>query len=108
MQKYCLMITQSKDKTADYLAEKMGSHTKVSRINVDQLQSYELSFTNEGFTMYNPEENHQLQTADIFSVYYRKIAFPDLSMYEHQYHSLMQKEIMSLIEGIAETVGERC
>ncbi|WP_340025086.1 hypothetical protein MHI24_07845 [Paenibacillus sp. FSL K6-1096] len=48
-----------------------------------------------------------IEDNSIDAVYYRKPMMPDMSLYNYKFHSLMQRDILTLIEGIAEIVGKR-
>lgn len=78
------------------------SNIKVSffRFNVDQLNEYKLSITNKGWSISHHDE--YITNYNIVSIYYRKPTFPDLSEYEESYHSMIHKDILTIINGIVD------
>ncbi|MGF7047618.1 glutathione synthase/RimK-type ligase-like ATP-grasp enzyme [Paenibacillus sp. DS2015] len=104
--KKVLVITQSEDQTVDYLMKTYGSEIQWYRLDVNRLDQYHIQIQNDRIHITNEVES--ISDDEITGLYYRKVAFPDLNSFENQYIPFMQKEIMSLVEGIAETVGYSC
>lgn len=96
--KNVLIITSSIDYTVDYIIAK---YKKISfyRLNVDMLPYYKIEITENGWLISTDE---WCVTSDfIYSIYYRKPRLPNISIYEPQYINMIQKDIITLIEGIA-------
>lgn len=77
------------------------------RLNVDYLHEYSINITNDTAVVRNLKMG-EVYSEEINALYYRKPAFPDFSAYKEEYIPLMQKDIMCLVEGIAETIGTNC
>lgn len=102
-----LVVTQSKDVTVDYLISTYSDYIYWFRINVDQLDDYQIQVTNEGVILAKGNI-WSISSSCIDAVYYRKISLPDLSSYESHYIPMMQRDIMNFIEGIVETFDKPC
>jgi glutathione synthase/RimK-type ligase-like ATP-grasp enzyme len=103
----CLMaITHSKDKTVDYLMHKYKSRVKWFRLNADLLDTYDITMTVNGLIIRCSE--YEVADNQIDSVLYRKIVYPELAQYYSEYIPLLQRDILSFVEGIAETLGSTC
>lgn len=97
-----LIITSSFDLTADYLITKFNKECNFYRLNFDKIFEYEISVTANEIFFKN--SNQSFTISDIDSIYYRKIAFPDLSdFYDVKYHNYVKKELYTLITGIVES-----
>ncbi len=96
------LITSSYDETADYLISKYTSNTiEFFRINIDKMEEYIFLVRNDGWQIvFNDKE---ISNKNIESIYYRKPEFPNLSIYEFKYRSLIKKDIYALITGIADS-----
>ncbi|MFF2528842.1 hypothetical protein ACFVS2_07995 [Brevibacillus sp. NPDC058079] len=106
--KAILIVTSTRDLTADYIINRYGSSVPFFRLNVDRLKDYDIKFSNRDSFFQIFGKNGNLSECDIGSVYYRKPILPDLSDYEEKFRPIMQRDIMTLIEGITETAGTRC
>jgi len=97
--KRILIITSSFDLTVSYIIKQ---YLKVSffRFNVDQLNEYKVNITNQGWSISHHDEH--ITNNDVHSIYYRKPTFPDLSEYEESYHSMIHKDILTMINGIVD------
>ncbi|MEK4272094.1 hypothetical protein [Paenibacillus sp. FSL R7-0026] len=99
-----MVITSTVDQTVDYLISKFKHKLNFYRINTDKLQNYQIKVTTSGVIINGPIGEI---TADyIDAVYYRKPMLPDMTLYDYKFHSLMQRDILTLIEGIAEISGK--
>ncbi|WP_238351995.1 hypothetical protein [Brevibacillus brevis] len=103
-----LVVTNSRDLTVDYMINKYGSSVGFFRLNVDLLHSYNITFSNRGHFFEISGEYGTLSSHQVSAVYYRKPILPNLDDYEQRFRNLMHRDIMTLIEGITETVGVRC
>lgn len=99
------MITHSKDSTVTYIENKYPD-LFLLRLNIDQIASYQINISDRGCTITTNQWNTNLE--DAHAVYYRKIAYPDLSTYDKGLRPLMAKELLALTEGLVETFGKRC
>lgn len=100
-----LVISHSKDSTVSYL-EKSYPDLPLFRLNADQIDTYQINITDNNSIIRTC--HWELSLEKVSGVYYRKISYPDLSEYDSELRPLMVKEIMGLLEGIAETYGIRC
>lgn len=106
MKNTILIITSSYDKTCDYLISK---YTEITffRFNIDLFSSYSISITSTGFIIKN--QFHEVDNFSCKSIYYRKPVAENLtSIFEDRYLQFAQKEIFSVIEGIAEAFQGKC
>lgn len=102
-----LVVTNSKDLTVDYIINKYSNEVPIYRFNVDRFSEYQITFSNNESCFFTISNQHwALNSSQIGSVYYRKPELPDLSEYEERYRLLMQRELITFIEGIVETVGD--
>lgn len=99
--KIVLIITCSVDETASYIVKKYSNVATFFRVNVDKFGEYEFVISNKDWRISN--ECHTVSSGDIYSIYYRKPMLPDLSTYDSQYHLMMQRDIISIINGIADS-----
>lgn len=100
-----LIITNSMDLTVDSIIHRF-SDTFFFRFNTDKFNDYEIKITNEGTVITNTISSVSVNTNDCHGVYYRKITLPKLEGFELKYKNLMYKEMMTIIEGIAESAGK--
>ncbi|GKS12853.1 glutathione synthetase ATP-binding domain-like superfamily protein [Paenibacillus chitinolyticus] len=104
--KNTLVITHSADRTVDYLIARHRDRVNWHRLNVDKLPEYQISVTAAGIRV--EHDDFVLSNEEIFSVMYRKIVFPNLSEYHPSFLPLCQKDILSFVEGLAESLGQVC
>lgn len=105
--KNILIITSSNDLTVDYMINKFNRTTKFFRFNTDLFSDYDISiYDNRGWKI--KCKYWELNEEEVFSIYYRKPRFPDISDYEEKYHKLLYKEILTAIQGIVEVFEGRC
>lgn len=104
MDRYILIITSSIDCTVDYIIQ-TNKNTKFFRLNVDCINEYDLYIGNKQdvWIIKDLKNNITLFKNNVISIYFRKPMFPDLSIYDDSYHSMIQKDILALINGIADT-----
>lgn len=109
MRKTILVITSSIDCTVDTIMNKYSSIADFFRLNVDHLGDYRISIEKELFVwkITDVKANRTVSKFDICSIYYRKPMFPDLSEYLPSYHSMIQKDITCVINGIADSFDGR-
>lgn len=100
-----LVITCSYDLTVDYIIKRFDN-IKFFRLNTDRLDDYQISFYNSGWSIIN--EFNSITNKDVISIYYRKPVLPQLERFDPKYHNYMQKEILTLIEGIIEQFDGKC
>ncbi|OUS77251.1 hypothetical protein B1748_08895 [Paenibacillus sp. MY03] len=100
-----LIITHSQDSTVSYI-EKTYPRLYSFRLNTDKIDSYQISISGTGSTIRSSQWEISLE--NVHAIYYRKIVYPDLSDYDKEVRPLIAKELFGLIEGLAETFGDRC
>lgn len=103
---YILIITNSMDLTVDSIIHRFSDKICFFRLNTDKFNDYEIKVTNENTVITNIISNVSVNINDCYGVYYRKITLPDLREFDIKYRSLMYKEMMTIIEGIAENAGK--
>ncbi|MGG3562740.1 MvdC/MvdD family ATP grasp protein [Neobacillus rhizosphaerae] len=103
--KQILIITNSKDLTVDYLIDRYSESAHFFRLNTDCFSDYNFLISNNGSTIKYNDNSLQIDMELCDSLYYRKISFPSLREYDSKYRNLMQREMVTIIEGIAETFG---
>lgn len=97
--KTVLVITSSVDVTASYIIS--SSPTSFFRLDVDRFSEYEISITTEGWRISSSDGS--ITNDDIRSIYYRKPMLPNLSMYHPQYHNMIQRDIIAVINGLVDS-----
>ncbi|MFC5986990.1 MvdC/MvdD family ATP grasp protein [Marinicrinis lubricantis] len=101
-----LVITQQKDATVQYMTENYKNEAQWFRLNVDDIENYEIEIQSSGIRI--KSNNDEIMGDEIEAVYYRKVAYPDLTTYDPEYHTLIQRELIGLVEGLVETLGRKC
>ena len=96
-----LVITSSIDETASYIIAKYSEQVDFFRLNVDQFKSYKFHIGNDGWSIFR--ECEKISSSDVYSIYYRKPILPDLGEYDSQYHLMIQRDVISVINGIADS-----
>lgn len=103
--KNILIITNTIDLTVDYLIDKYDDQINFFRFNTDRFQDYIIQITYEDTIIEYIDKSSSLKLSECDALYYRKISLPSLNDYPQQYHQMMQRELMTVIDGIAETAG---
>lgn len=104
--KKVLVITNTIDLTSDYLINKFYDKIQFFRFNTDRFFDYNIEITQNGTIIEYKDKSLAINTSSCHALYYRKITLPDLADYEIKYRYLMQREMLSVIDGIAETTGK--
>lgn len=99
--KKILIITSSADDTVTYIMKKYFETAEFFRVNVDEFSEYRFCIENSGWSI--SDRNATVDSESIHSIYYRKPMLPDLSIYDPQYHLLIQRDIISVINGIVDS-----
>lgn len=99
--KKILIITSSVDETVSYIMKKYSGEADFFRINVDNFSEYRFYIGDNGWSI--SDQCTTVNSESIYSIYYRKPMLPDLRMYDSQYHLLIQKDIISVINGIVDS-----
>ena len=71
------------------------------RIDVDKFSKYNICIENEGWLI--SSEGSCITSEDTHSIYYRKPILPDLMAYDPQYHLMIQRDIIAVINGLADS-----
>lgn len=101
-----LVITSSYDKTCDYIISKYKD-VVFFRLNVDFFSQYLISFSKKGFEINCGDDS--ITELCCLSIYYRKPSAENLNgIIDSKYHTFVQKESHSLIEGIVESFQGVC
>lgn len=105
MKKYILIITNSIDITVDSIIQRFNKKVDFFRINLDNFSNYKISVGQDYciWEITDVQRNISINKSEICSIYYRKPMFPDLSEYEQEYHMMIQRDIMGLINGIVDS-----
>lgn len=99
---YILIITSSYDQTSTYIINKYFNETNFFRLNIDKISNYIINIDGAGWTIID-DNNNILHNNEVKSIYYRKPVYPNLEKYDTIYHSLIKKDILTLIKGLIET-----
>lgn len=99
--KRILIITSSIDETTSYIVRKYSELAEFFRVDVDKFSEYRFCIGNDGWSI--SDKYSTIDSESIHSIYYRKPMFPDLRMYDLQYHLLIQRDIISVINGIVDS-----
>lgn len=99
--KKVLIITSSVDETVSYIIKKYSEAADFFRVNVDKFSEYKFYIGNDGWCISN--EYSSINYENLHSIYYRKPVLPDLRMYDSQYHLLIKRDIISVINGIVDS-----
>lgn len=102
MKKIILVITSSIDKTVDYIEKRYSDKLRIYRINVDHLELYEIMITNSGIKIFN-KISGTITFNDVNGILYRKPMLPDIREFDVAYHSMIQKDIIALINGMVDS-----
>lgn len=70
-------------------------------MDVDKLNKYNVCVENAGWIISNKDDC--ITSKDIHSIYYRKPMLPELMSYDSQYHLMIQRDIIALINGLADS-----
>lgn len=103
--KNILIITNTIDLTVDYLINKYSNQINFFRFNTDRFQDYNIQITLNDTLIEYADKSYSLKLSACDALYYRKISMPSLEDYSPHYQQLMQREMMTVIDGIAETAG---
>ena len=74
MKNSILIITSSIDTTIDLLISRHSFEFSIYRLNIDELEKYDISYTNYSFEI----KSQEYTVSDIHSIYFRKIFLPSL------------------------------
>lgn len=99
--KKVLIVTSSIDETATYVMEKYHDRATFFRVNVDEFGQYDFKIGNKGWGI--SKGILKITSNDTYSIYYRKPMLPDLTEYEPQYHLMIKRDIISVINGIVDS-----
>lgn len=100
-----LIITNTIDLTVDYIINKYSNEIDFFRFNTDRFQDYNIKITFEDIIIEYADNSSSLSLSECDALYYRKVSMPSLDEYPSQYQQMMQREMMTVIDGIAETAG---
>lgn len=100
-----LLITNSQDLTADYVIDKYSYKISFFRLNTDRFSDYNIIITEKGTFISYKDLAFEINANNCDALYFRKISLPSLKDYDQEYRGLMQREILTVIDGIAEIAG---
>lgn len=98
-----LIITSTIDRTVDYIISKYNKEIDFFRLNTDLINDYRIAITNDGWSIYHEGWKCVLHENDINGIYYRKPRFPNLNEFEKEYRSMINNDILSMINGIVDS-----
>jgi hypothetical protein len=104
--KTVLVITSSIDVTVDYIIKKYQNEAQFCRLNIDELSKYRIDVDKERQWIITCS-NWALEKSSVCSIYYRKPILPNLAEFEKDYHGMIAKDIISLINGIVDDFDGR-
>lgn len=102
MSKYILIVSSSFDKTVDFFLDKYKNNYFFIRINLDKINEYKISITDNGI-FFEYQSNIINLFENIKSIYFRKIFLPELLEYDTEYRNYMHKEIYNFIIGLVDS-----
>lgn len=102
MSKYILIVSSSFDKTVDFFLDKYKNNYFFIRINLDKINEYKISITDNGI-FFEYQSNLINLFENIKSIYFRKIFLPELLEYDTEYRNYMHKEIYNFIIGLVDS-----
>ena len=98
--KTILIITNSLDETVSYIINRFSQIADFFRVDVDRFDQYRFCI-DSSWSISNGER--EVSEESVHSIYYRKPLLPKIDEYEEQYHSLIQRDIITLINGISDS-----
>lgn len=101
IKKIVLVVTSSIDYTATYIIEKYKNKANFFRINVDRFMEYNITIRNGMWSIQHQEE--KICNKEVYAIYYRKPMLPDLNEYNVEYHIVIQRDIIAIINGIVDS-----
>ena len=99
--KKILVITNTNDSTVDHLMLKYKGVVEFYRYNIDEFQNYKIIINTTGWSLSN--SFWTLTDRVINSIYYRKPRMPDLTCYDDSYHFMIHKDILNIVNGLADS-----
>ena len=99
--KQILIFTNSTDETTSYIISNYFWQAHFFRVDVDRFGDYNFAVENEGWSI--STKYSRITSDNVDSIYYRKPMLPDLREYDSQYHLMIQRDIISVINGIADS-----
>ena len=101
VRKTILIVTSSLDDTVSYIIEKYSKCANFFRVNIDNFEKYNFHVSNEGWSI--SDGYSSITSQNVYSIYYRKPILPNLAEYDPQYHLMIQRDIISVINGIIDS-----
>lgn len=101
MKKEILVITSTVDDTVDYIIKKYGEKACFCRFDVDRFSDYTININNFGCAI--SCDKWEINLSDIVSIYYRKPMLPDFSEFRPEYHVMLAKDIITVVNGIVDS-----
>jgi glutathione synthase/RimK-type ligase-like ATP-grasp enzyme len=105
--KKILIITSSYDLTVDYFIEKFKEKTVFYRFNTDFFKDYIIEI-DEIVGWVIKYKHWEINQSQIDAIYYRKPSMPNISEYNPKFHRMIQKDLLTLFQGLVETFKGRC
>ena len=88
-------------KQTTYIINKYSKQAEFFRVDVDTFDEYKFCIEKGSWSIIR--ECFRITSEDVYSIYYRKPMLPDLSLYDTQYHLMIQRDIISVINGIVDS-----
>ena len=95
-----MVITNSLDETVSYLINRYAEIVDFFRVDVDRFEQYQF-YVDDTWVISNGVIEVSEKT--VHAIYYRKPMLPKLDMFDEQYHGLIQRDIVTLINGIVDS-----
>lgn len=96
-----LVITSSIDETASFIINKFSDRADFFRIDVDLFDQFIFSVEAGNWKITNSYGTITMN--QVHSIYYRKPILPDLHSFHPQYHTMIQRDIISVVNGIVDS-----
>lgn len=100
-----LVVSSSIDETVDYMLGRYGSDIEFFRLDVDNFAEYEISITEDGFSI--ASSGGKLCAAEVLAIYYRKPKLPAITTYTPEYISMIQRDIIAVTNGLVDAFSGR-
>lgn len=94
-----LVISNSFDKTVDYIVETYSKDCDFFRLNVDMLHEYEIDYSSGHGLRITKQHESTLNEDQISSIYYRKLIFTDIPGFDSRYYGFQRSEVYGFING---------
>lgn len=83
------------------MVDKYSDKVKFFRFDIDRFDQYQLNIENNQWSI--SSNDCCVVSEDIYAIYYRKPMLPNLQKFDMQYHGMIQRDIISVVNGIVDS-----